>query len=303
MELRHIRYFVAVAEELNFTRAAARVGIGQPPLSQQIRDLENELGTALFIRTPHGVVLTEAGSVFLAEVRPVLASVEQAAAAAQRAGRGERGRLRLGFTAALSFHRFVPAVIREFKRAWPHVALQLEESNTTSLLEDLQHNAIDAAFIRPGTVTPPGVDLYRFDDEPMQIVLPVSHPLSGRSSIALSELADESFVLFPREVGLSLYDEIISCCRRAGFEPRIGQVAPQMASVVNLVASEMGVSIVTASIRQIRMTGVRYVAIKGDAPIARLALATRENEPAVVVANLVAVALEHNRQVRPGVEA
>lgn len=137
----------------------------------------------------------------------------------------------------------------------------------------------------------------------MQIVLPVSHPLSGRSSIALSELADESFVLFPREVGLSLYDEIISCCRRAGFEPRIGQVAPQMASVVNLVASEMGVSIVTASIRQIRMTGVRYVAIKGDAPIARLALATRENEPAVVVANLVAVALEHNRQVRPGVEA
>lgn len=290
MELRHMRYFVAVAEALNFTRAAAGLGIGQPPLSQQIRDLEHELGTTLFVRTPQGVLLTEAGRVFLVEARQVLAQAGVAKAAAQRAGRGESGRLRLGFTGALSFHRLIPAVIRDYKRTWPDVALQLVESNTTLLLQGLARETLDAVFIRPGVDALPGIALTRFAHEPMLVVLPVAHPLANKKSIALHELANEPFVLFPRDVTLSLYDEIVGSCRRAGFEPQVTQVAPQMASVVNLVAAEMGVSIVTASISQIRVTGVRYIPIKGDAPVARLALATREREPAVVVANLMATA-------------
>jgi DNA-binding transcriptional LysR family regulator len=297
MELRHMRYFVAVAEELNFTRAAARIGIGQPPLSQQIKDLETELGTHLFIRTPHGVLLTEAGQVFLQEARQLLAKTEQAKSAVQRAGRGESGRLRLGFTAALSFHRLIPAVIRDYRRTWPDVGVELEESNTTLLSQGLARETLDAAFLRPGLATLPGIDIYRFADEPMRIALPTGHPLAHKKSVALRELANESFVLFPREVGLSLYDEIIDSCRRAGFEPRLNQVAPQMTSVINLVAAEMGISIVTASMTQIQVPGVCYVSIKGDAPVARLALATRQGDPAIVVANLVSTALRCARGI------
>jgi DNA-binding transcriptional LysR family regulator len=298
MELRHIRYFLAVAEERNFTRAAARVGIGQPPLSQQIRDLEREVGALLFRRVPSGAELTEAGRAFQEEAMTILRHAEQAKTAARRAARGETGTLRVGFTSSAAFNPIVASAIRAFRRAYPGVALVLEEANTLRLLERLEGGELDAVFIRPGRTDPEGVRLYRLGEEPMLIVMPSNHPLASRRRLPLSALSGESFVLFPRAVGLSLYDEVVSACQRVGFEPVLGQEAPQISSVVNLVAAELGVSVVPASISQLKVAGVEYLGIEGDAPLARLALATRRDERSIAVKNFTAlVAAEHRAVV------
>jgi DNA-binding transcriptional LysR family regulator len=297
MELRHIRYFLAVAEERNFTRAAARVGIGQPPLSQQIRDLEREVGTPLFRRIPSGAELTEAGRAFLEEALTILRHAEEAKTAARRAARGETGTLRVGFTGSAAFNPIVPSAIRAFRRAYPGVALVLEEANTLRLLERLEGGELDAVFIRPGRTDPEGVRLSRLGEEPMLIVMPSNHLLASRRRLPLSALSGESFVLFPRAVGLSLYDEVISACQRAGFEPVLGQEAPQISSVVNLVAAELGVSVVPASISQLKVAGVEYLEIEGDAPLARLALASRRDERSIVVKNFTALVAVEQRAV------
>ena len=297
MELRHIRYFLAVAEEQNFTRAAARVGIGQPPLSQQIRDLEREVGAPLFRRIHSGAELTEAGRAFLEEALTILRHAEEAKTAARRAARGETGTLRVGFTGSAAFNPIVPSAIRAFRRAYPGVALVLEEANTLRLLERLEGGELDAVFIRPGRTDPEGVRLDRLGEEPMLIVMPSNHLLASRRRLPLSALSGESFVLFPRAVGLSLYDEVISACQRAGFEPVLGQEAPQISSVVNLVAAELGVSVVPASISQLKVAGVEYLEIEGDAPLARLALASRRDERSIVVKNFTALVAVEQRAV------
>lgn len=273
LELRHLRYFLAVAEEGNFTRAAARVGIGQPPLSQQIQALERDLGTPLFRRTHAGAELTAAGAAFLGEVRRVLVDVERAAETARRVARGESGRLRLGFTASAAFNPVVPRLIRDFRRQWPQVELLLEETNTAGLLVALAEGKLDAAFVRYGLSTPPDLQLLRFADEPMKIAVPAAHRLAALDSAPLAALAGEPFILFPRSFGSSLYDEILAACRASGVTLRITQEAPQMSSIVNLVAAELGVSVVPASTAQLQLPGVRYLDIEGQMPLARLALA------------------------------
>lgn len=288
MELRHVRYFLAVAEELNFTRAARRIGIGQPPLSNQIRDLEEEIGAPLFRRMPHGVELTEAGQVFLPEARAILAKAEQAKALALRAARGELGRLRVGFTGSAAFSPIVPSSVRSFRRAYPEIDLTLEEAHTTRLLERLGAEELDAVFIRPGQVDPPAFRSHALGEETMVIALPSGHPLAEAESLPLSSLSDEPFVLFPRAAGPSLFDGIIAACRQAGFEPILGQIAPQITSIANLIAVELGVSVVPSAVAQIRVPGVTYIPIAGDAPVARLALATRRDERSAVVQNFIA---------------
>ncbi|AYG61271.1 LysR family transcriptional regulator [Rhizobium jaguaris] len=288
MELRHIKYFLAVAEELNFTRAARRVGIGQPPLSNQIRDLEEEIGAPLFRRLPHGAELTEAGQVFLPEARAIIAKAEHAKALALRAARGELGRLRLGFTGSAAFSPIVPSAVRSFRRAYPEIDLTLQEAYTTLLLERLDAEELDAVFIRPGRADPPGFRTHSLGEEAMVIALPSGHPLADAAALPLSALSAEPFVLFPREAGPSLFDGIIAACRHAGFEPILGQIAPQITSLANLVAVELGVSVVPSAVAQIRVPGVTYVPISGDGPVARLALATRRTERSAVVQNFVA---------------
>lgn len=291
MELRHLRYFLAVAEEGNFTRAAARVGIAQPPLSQQIRALEQELGTPLFRRTHQGAELTEAGSALLSDARRVLADVESAADAVQRVARGERGRLRVGFTASAAFNPVVPTLIRNFRRAWPGVILVLQETNTAGLLKQLLDGQIDAAFIRPSRSTPTELDRVQFPDEPMKIAVPAAHPLARHARLPLKALAEEPFILFPRSFGSSLYDEIMDACRRAGFTLHISQEAPQMSSIVNLVAAELGVSVVPRAMTQVQLPGVRYLDIQGPAPVARLTLATLPDpQPRIVLQHLLDLA-------------
>ncbi|MDV4182683.1 LysR family transcriptional regulator [Rhizobium brockwellii] len=289
MELRHLRYFLAVAEEGNFTRAAGKLGIGQPPLSQQIRDLEREVGAALFHRVPHGAELTAAGAAFLGEAKASLAAAEKAKLAAQSANRGETGRLSLGFTASSAFNPVVSTTIRRFRARWPEVQLSLTEMNTLALMQKLERGELDATFMRPSLDDPTGIRLRRLPDEPMVIALPASHPLARRSSVPLAALADEPFILFPRLVGLSLYDDVVLACRKAGFELTVAQEAPQISSVVNLVAADLGVSIVPASISQIKLEGVAYRPIEGPPAVARLALAILKTHRSPVTENLISL--------------
>lgn len=287
MELRHLRYFLAVAEEGNFTRAAARLGIGQPPLSQQIRDLETEIGAMLFHRVPHGAELTAAGTAFLPEAKASLAAAEKARLAAQSANRGETGRLSLGFTASSAFNPIVSTTIRRFQARWPDVQLSLTEMNTLGLMQKLERGELDATFMRPGLDDPDGIRLKRLPDEPMVVALPASHPLAKQKTLPLALLAKEPFILFPRLVGLSLYDDVVRACREAGFELKVAQEAPQISSVVNLVAADLGVSIVPASISQIKLAGVAYRPIEGPPAVARLALAVLRSQRSPVTENLL----------------
>jgi DNA-binding transcriptional LysR family regulator len=300
MELRHLRYFLAVAQEGNVTRAAEKLGIGQPPLSQQILALEREVGVALFRRTGHGVTLTEAGEALLADTRRLLDDAQNAMLNAQRAGRGETGHLNLGFTASSAFNPAVPAAIRAFRNAYPGVGITLMEGNTTQLLGHLEKERLDLAFLRPGLHSFAGVALYQIALEPMKVVLPATHPLAGKQSLRLSALAGESFVFIPREASPTLHDEIMSACREAGFEPTLGQQAPQLSSVVSLVSAEFGISIVPASVSQIRAEGVVYINIAGTKVNTRLALASRENDASATTANFLRIAKQSKEASLPG---
>jgi DNA-binding transcriptional LysR family regulator len=288
VELRHIRYFLAVAEERHFTRAAAKVGIGQPPLSQQIKDLEGEVGAALFHRLAHGAELTEAGKAFLAGVKEMPSIAQRAIIAARRAARGETGSLRVGFTASAAFNVVVPSAIGAFRRAYPDIALTLEETNTAPLIDRLRDGTLDAAFLRPGAAGSGELQVRRLSEEPMVVALPERHHAAAFEQIDLALLKDDPFLLFPREIAPTLYDTIVDACRNAGFEPIIGQVVPHIASIVNLVAAELGVSIVPASMMQVRVTGIAYRPIAGQSPTTQLALAYRRGETSPVVRNFIA---------------
>lgn len=262
MDLRHLRYFLAVAEELHFTRAAKRLFIGQPPLSQQIRQLEDEVGTQLFVRGTRSVKLTEAGHAFMPHAYSSLNSAKQAVAAARRAALGELGQLRIGFTSSASFNPFVPAIISSFREAYPDMELVLVEQATAFLIDELEMDTLDVAFLRPSESQRQLMKTHEFLKEPLCVAIPTRHRLSSRRSLRLEELSLDPFVLYPRKNGSFLYDSIIAACQSAGFSPRIVQEAPQMGSTVNLVAAGVGVSIVPESMRHLHPEGVVYVQIE-----------------------------------------
>jgi DNA-binding transcriptional LysR family regulator len=291
MELRHLRYFVTVAEEGHVTRAAERLGIQQPPLSQQIRALERELEVQLFHRKPRGVELTQAGRALLDEARAILARADHAVAAARRAARGEAGRIGIGFTSSASFHPFVPRAIRAFREAHPLVALALDESGTVELAEALRREAIDAAFVRSPIAESEGLIIRPLLDEPMVAALPSGHPLSADDALLpLAALAGETFVLYRRPVGPGLHDAIIAACDRAGFSPQIGQEAPRMLSTLSLVAAGLGVTVVPASMSRLEAEGVAYRPLDPAAQlVAPLNLACRRGESAPAVRRFVAL--------------
>jgi DNA-binding transcriptional LysR family regulator len=257
-----LRYFLAVAEESHLTKAAARLGIRQPPLSQQIRVLEQELGVTLFHRLPRGMELTESGRALLDDARNIVALVDQAVEGVRRVSQGEAGRLTVGFTGSAAFHPFVPSVIRRFRETAPNVRLVLEESSTGELMEAVGAGRVDVAFIRGPYGLGPGVVVETVLEEPMLAAFPADHPtVKGRprKRIALSELADESLILYRRHSGPGLYDAIIAACGAAGFSPRVAQEAPRMLSTLSLVAAGLGVSLVPASLRRVNIEGVVYV--------------------------------------------
>lgn len=302
MELRHLRYFVAVAEEGHMTRAAERLGIQQPPLSQQIRQLEDELGVQLFRRKPRGVELTDAGTAFLEHARVILGQVERASATTRRTARGEQGRVAVGFTSSAPFHPFVPRVIRTFREMSPHVSLVLEESGSGELVQALHNEEIDAAFIRSPIADVVGLEVTPLLDEEMVAALPTGHQYAtsndDKKRLPLSVLAKETFVLYKRPGGPGLYDTIITACKSTGFSPRVGQEAPRILSTLNLVAAGLGVSIVPASLRRLEMDGVVYRSIaKNQQPLAPLILACRRSENSAAVQRFIDLVKQTAKQL------
>ena len=289
MELRHIRAFLMIAEECSFTRAAARLGVAQPPLSAQIRQLEDHVGAPLFRRLPHGAELTPAGSAFLGVVREMPYLAERGRNAALRVARGEAGSLALGFTASSIFHPRVTRALAAFRATYPYVELTLEEANTARLLQGLREGSIDTAFLRPADDDRDGLSVTTLDWEPMTAVLPRSHPAAEAEGVRLSDLAEAPLLLFPREIGPVLFDIVMDACRHAGFEPRLGQTTPQIASIVHLVAAGFGVAIVPQSMRQLGAAEVVYQPFLGDGPRAPLAFARGAEAPSPIALNLQAV--------------
>jgi len=289
MELRHLRYYIAVAEEGHITRAAERLGIQQPPLSQRIKAIERELDVQLFRRKARGVELTEAGRVFLDNARAMLAQNERAIDSTRRTARGEQGRLCVGFAPTGPFHPFVPRVIRAFREAFPLVSLTLEECLSPELLIRLRNEQMDAAFLRTPMAEPEHLVIDALIEEPMVVALPNAHALAqndGHAPLSLKDLAGETFIVYARQQGPGLYDETTAACLKAGFRPRLGQEAPRVTSALSLVAAGLGISVVPASMQRMAMDGVTYRRLKGTAqPKAVLTLASRRGDPSAVVHN------------------
>lgn len=291
MDFRRLRYFVAVAEEGHVTRAAERLGMAQAPLSQQIKTLEGEMGALLFRRLPRGVELTDAGAALLVEARAILARIGEAQAIVARAARGEEGRLRIGFTNSACFHPATPTAIAAFRAAAPQVGLAFEQGSTGALIERLRAGEIDAAFIRTAAARPERLTLHALADEPMVAALPAGHPLANAEAVALADLAEESFIAYPRTEGAGLYDAVIAACHGAGFSPRIAHETPQMIATLALVAAGLGVSIVPEQLTRMRLEGVEYRPLAGaPQPRAQLNLAVRRGETSSVIRRFASVA-------------
>ena len=281
MELRHLHYFIAVAEELHFSRAAQRLCISQPPLSQQIRDLEDELGVKLFERTKRQVHLTEAGKVFLERSYGVLAQLEQAIAVTQQIGRGEVGRLAIGFVDT-AMYTVLPEILKVFRAQFPAVELRLHELTTAQQIQALHHKQVDIGIVR-SAISEPGLSVECFLPESLVLALPQNHPFSAQTKVSLSTLASESFILFPANMGPVFYEQIMNMCQQAGFRPKVAQEAVQMQTIVGLVAAGLGVAIVPASLQNFPRSGVIYRPLQEQTPKTGLYLAWRQHDASPVL--------------------
>jgi DNA-binding transcriptional LysR family regulator len=296
IELRHLRYAIAVADEGHMTRAAERLGIQQPPLSQQIRALEGMVGTPLFRRLPRGMELTDAGRSFVARARRVIADVDLAVESARRAARGEEGGLSIGFTTSAAFHPFVSLAVRTLRQSSPNVTLKLEEGSTSDLIAALKGNRIDAAFVRSPAEGTDGIVIEQLLEEEMIVALPDQHPLvpdgdrnRERRRIPLVRLAGETFILYRRPTGPGLYDKIIAACRSSGFSPIVGQEAPMLVSTLSLVAAGLGLTIVPESLARLETNGISYLGLDLRPPLtAPLFLAFRDEPLDGVVSAFIA---------------
>ena len=261
IELRHLRYFIAVAEELHFGHAAARLNISQPPLSQQIQILEQQIGARLFARTNRSVSLTEAGRQFLADSRQILTQVDDAAARAARLHQVETGELRIGFTSSAPFIKAVSDTLSTFRRRYPDVHIQTRETNTREQIVPLNEGALDLGLMR-NTQLPETLIWERVLREPLLAMVPRDHPLASQPRVSLRELAREPFVFFDPHVGTGLYDDILGLLRRYDLTPTIAQVVGEAMTIIGLVAAGLGVSILPASFRRVQLSEMCWLPIE-----------------------------------------
>ncbi|WP_333715524.1 LysR family transcriptional regulator [Pantoea eucrina] len=289
MELRHLRYFVAVAETLHFTRAAEMLGISQPPLSQQIQRLEHEIGTPLLRRLTRGVELTDAGSAFLPDAMQIVQLADHALEKARGVARGMSGQMSLGFASSVAFGAPVFTLLERFKTRYPAMELITREENMALLMQDLRDGQLDAAFIRLPCESSKAFNLRVIKTERMMIALPAGHALSGAGTLALTQLADDALIMFPREVAPSLYELIVSTCLRAGLSAARFQQAPQIAASLGMVAAGCGIALVPASLCCIGHPQLRFCEIENNTLFTDIAFAWRRSHPSRSVLHLLSL--------------
>jgi DNA-binding transcriptional LysR family regulator len=267
MELRHFRYFVGVAEELHFGRAAERLGISQPPLSQQIRALETELGVELLERTSRRVRLTEAGTVFLAEARKTLAQADHAVATARRADRGEIGELAIGFITSAPLTPLVSTALFDFRQAYPAVHLDLTEMPCALQIERLADRSLDAGFIRgvEPPVLPPSLVGTMVLGEDILVAMRTDHRLASLADLSVVDLLDEAFVLYESKFGSGFNEHLTQLCRQAGFEPRVVQEVGALSTLLGLVAAGFGITVLARSLAALHLDNLVYLPLSSPA--------------------------------------
>jgi DNA-binding transcriptional LysR family regulator len=302
MELRHLRYFITVAEELNFSRAAKRLQIAQPPLSQQIKTLESELAVKLFDRKKRPLQLTLAGQAFLEEARLTLAHLEQAVHKTQRIHQAELGHLIVGFTSSMA-NDVLPNVLRIFRQHYPGINLILREASSGSQIQRLRDRETDIVFIyeTPALRQASDLEILLLSHQTLVAVLPQHHPLTTQSTIALMDLEHEEFIMPLRPVVSGLSEQIYALCDQAGFVPKVAQEAIFMMTILGLVAGEMGISILPSSVQNIQREGVTYRPLQEEAIANPLAIAwQRENSKnsAPILHQFIAVAKHVSSQSR-----
>ena len=292
MELRHLRYFIAVAEEGHITRAAERLAMQQPPLSRQIRELERELDVQLFRRVARGVELTDAGRTFLDGARATFANLELSAETARRTSRGEQGRIFLGYPGAAAFHPLVPRIIREFQTAFPLVSVKTTaEGFPDDLVERIRKDQIDVAFLPTPVTIPEGIVVDLLQEDALVVALPCGHAFArtgdgSAPALPLKALAGETFIMYGRGPGVLTMQSnaVIAACQASGFNPRVGHVAPDNLSRINLVAAGLGIAIVSSSTQRMNFEGVVYRRLKGPSRLTiPLNLLSRRSDPSAVV--------------------
>lgn len=287
MELRHLRYFVAVAEELHFGRAAERLRMTQPPLSQQIQQLEEELGATLFRRDSRHVALTDAGKVFLDHARRTLADAEDAVTEARRADRGEIGSLRIGF-AANAAHEVLPEVVRRYREGFPHVRLGLQELASGEQVEALRERRIDVGFLSQDVPADEFQTRHILRDH-MLVALPDGHRLAAGEVVRLEDLREEPWLVFPRQNSPAVFDLIAGAFDRVGGRPVVAQEARQTATLVSFVSAGMGFCFVSGFNREIPRRGVSYVPVDDPSLHLDLRVAWRTDSASAVLGGFLSV--------------
>ena len=290
IELRHLRYFLAVAETLHFSRAAERLGMAQPPLSQQIRRLEELIGHRLFDRTTRGVRLTLAGQLLAERARSTLDKVDDDLEQVRRLGRGEEGTLTVGFSGSVMFTQ-LPAAIESYRRRYPKVELRLRELATSAQLAALLDGTLDLAFMRDGDPTE-GIQTTTLLKEPYVAVLPAAHRLARKRSLRVGDLRGEPFIFFARRMGPLAFDRTMACCEAGGFRPRVVQDAPQWPTLVRLVGAGLGVSLAPACVATLAMPGAVFRDVHAQVRTT-IDLGIRSGTDKVLSRNFAKVAREH----------
>lgn len=285
MNVRQLRYIIAVAEELSFTRAAARLNIAQPPLTRQIKNIELELGYPLFRRTKRSVAITEGCEVILEKGRRLLRELDELTEAGRRASRGETGHIAVGFVGSVAFH-FFPRILRDYRAKFPNVSIELVELRNRPLIDALKCGRVDVAFMRP-FFQDPGIAMEVVLEERLMVALPSRHPLAKRKVLSIRDLKDEPFVTANRRPGPGIYAFLRSVSERAGYYPKVVQEATDIQSVVGLVAAGMGVAIVTDSIRRLRLEGVRYREFSDVTDTARIVVAWRKKDASATLRTFI----------------
>lgn len=292
MELRHLKYFMVVAEELHFTRAAERLNIGQPPLSQQIQALEDELGVLLFERTRRKVELTEAGKRLLTGARRVFAETEHAVEEARRAARGDVGELRVGFSASIPFTSLLPKVLHDYREAHPGVELTLSGLFSAEQYDALLAGRLDVGLLRyAGTEIPPEIELHEITRDALRVVIHENHPLAKNESVWLAELKNEGFITYPHDMGERFNLQERQLCLAAGFEPRVVQEAREATTQIGLVAAGFGVALLPQPLECVHIDGVRYLPICDEGAYVTLAAAVRRGNPSPLITDFLSVLL------------